>query len=290
MPLTLEQQALRKAEIQEITEIWTLALAQAAFYVESHCANGEHHADTIMGMPLPKITVAGLGSPAPFAYVTADRKMLIFADNTAGITDDPDTLTPLFLGSPAVSAQAGWKLMPPEATPEMVRAAHECLPPVSKKWHAVIKEKYAAMFAAAPAVGSPAVQVEQDRPAADCGPNPVMWTKGDEARLDDALAEIWPSAQRVIGRVIPPSRAEPASQRDAGLADIVRRLLSDHQRISPHHASLCGLCRDAEAAIRQAKPDAVPQPPRDSFPHSPASKIALCAETPMHKNDTLPSE
>ena len=55
--------------------------------------------------------------------------------------------------SAALSAPAvpdGWMLVPIEPTPEMVRAAHNCMPPVSRKWHAAIKEKWAAMLAAAP--------------------------------------------------------------------------------------------------------------------------------------------
>lgn len=44
----------------------------------------------------------------------------------------------------------GHVIVPVEPTPEMIRAAHECLPPVSRKWHAAIKEKYAAMLSVAP--------------------------------------------------------------------------------------------------------------------------------------------
>lgn len=32
-------------------------------------------------------------------------------------------------------------------------------------------------------------------------------------------------------------------------ADLVRRLLADHQRVEPHHADQCQLCREATAAI-----------------------------------------
>lgn len=45
--------------------------------------------------------------------------------------------------------------------------------------------------------------------------------------------------------------AKVEHQRDT-LREVAERLLADHQRISPHHASLCELCRDAEAAIQQA--------------------------------------
>lgn len=46
-----------------------------------------------------------------------------------------------------------------------------------------------------------------------------------------------------------------ARQEDAlaDLLDVAQRLVADHQRVSPHHASLCGLCRDAEVAISRAK-------------------------------------
>lgn len=35
----------------------------------------------------------------------------------------------------------------------------------------------------------------------------------------------------------------------AALHSLVRRLLEDHQRIHPHHAQLCPLCRDAEQTL-----------------------------------------
>lgn len=35
----------------------------------------------------------------------------------------------------------------------------------------------------------------------------------------------------------------------AAPADLVRRLLADHQRVEPHHADQCPLCREATAAI-----------------------------------------
>lgn len=43
-------------DAEEVKQIWQRALADAAFYVEGHCASGEHHAETIMSMALPKIT------------------------------------------------------------------------------------------------------------------------------------------------------------------------------------------------------------------------------------------
>lgn len=36
------------------------------------------------------------------------------------------------------------------------------------------------------------------------------------------------------------------------LVDVCQRLLADHQRIYPHHADLCGLCKDAKAALKAA--------------------------------------
>lgn len=57
-------------------------------------------------------------------------------------------VTPLFTHPPKVTD--GWKLVPIEPTPEMINAAHNCKLPESRKWHTVIKEKFAAMLAAAP--------------------------------------------------------------------------------------------------------------------------------------------
>lgn len=38
----------------------------------------------------------------------------------------------------------------------------------------------------------------------------------------------------------------------AAPASLLRRLLDDHQRMEPHHADLCQLCKDAQAAIAGA--------------------------------------
>jgi hypothetical protein len=37
--------------------LWDEALCQAAFYVAGHCANGDYHAEAIMGMPMPTIRI-----------------------------------------------------------------------------------------------------------------------------------------------------------------------------------------------------------------------------------------
>lgn len=66
-----------------------------------------------------------------------------------------ELMAPLPHGS---QCSSGWKMVPVEPTPSMIRAAHKCAPPESRKWHAAIKEKYAAMIAAAPT--APALPVE----------------------------------------------------------------------------------------------------------------------------------
>lgn len=45
--------------------VWSLALSDAAMYVEGHCANGAHHAKAITNMPMPRITAR----PAPVGAV-----------------------------------------------------------------------------------------------------------------------------------------------------------------------------------------------------------------------------
>lgn len=41
---------------------------------------------------------------------------------------------------------------------------------------------------------------------------------------------------------------------------VMRRLLSDHQRIASHHADLCDLCKDAAAAIAWLEAKQATQP------------------------------
>lgn len=99
MPLTLEQQALRKAAEEAIENDFAYGSSLTTQYL-AFVDESTPHAVLALLAEIERLTTA-----APFAYVTADRKMLIFADNTAGITDDISTLTPLFLGSPAVQVE-----------------------------------------------------------------------------------------------------------------------------------------------------------------------------------------
>lgn len=52
--------AITAAELAALA--WKHALDSAAFYVAGHCANGEHHAETILGMPMPEIAIAPTAS------------------------------------------------------------------------------------------------------------------------------------------------------------------------------------------------------------------------------------
>ncbi len=67
-------------DADEIAAIWDAATANAAMYVESHCVDGETHANAIMTMKRPKIT------PAP-----TDKEAL----RKAALAEAQDLLTPL---------------------------------------------------------------------------------------------------------------------------------------------------------------------------------------------------
>ncbi|HEY1042378.1 MAG TPA: hypothetical protein VGE60_00805 [Telluria sp.] len=47
--------------------------------------------------------------------------------------------------------------------------------------------------------------------------------------------------------------SQPAAQPTAIDADLLSRLLDDHERMYPHHADLCDLCKDTRTAIARAK-------------------------------------
>lgn len=71
------RQALRDAD--EIAEIWDAAMANAAMYVESHCVDGETHANVIMTMKRPKITPAPTDKAA-LRRDALDEARSLFAD------------------------------------------------------------------------------------------------------------------------------------------------------------------------------------------------------------------
>lgn len=68
-----------------------------------------------------------------------DRKLAI-KDARAALASKPGE----------VAVPNGWRLVPVQPTPEMVRAAQNCPEGHGQKWHSVHKAKWAAMLAAAP--------------------------------------------------------------------------------------------------------------------------------------------
>lgn len=86
-----------------------------------------------------------------------------------------------FTSTQAPRVPAEWMLVPVKCTPEMIHAAHNCKPPESRKWHAAIKEKWAAMLSAAPAP----VDAVVDTPAEKAGPQPL--TEADIGTLESAV-------------------------------------------------------------------------------------------------------
>ena len=59
--------------------MWDAALSDAAFYVAGHCANGEHHAEAILGMARPAVKVAEpVATDWTVEHSQLARKILMF--------------------------------------------------------------------------------------------------------------------------------------------------------------------------------------------------------------------
>lgn len=57
---SIPAQTVAVSDVEQSRALWEAALAHAAVYVEAHCADGAHHAETIMSMKRPVFSAAPL--------------------------------------------------------------------------------------------------------------------------------------------------------------------------------------------------------------------------------------
>lgn len=150
------------------------ALAQARACLPSSCANS--FKPMVAAQPPSATVVADIQDPSQSAPVSAPVAPTADRPKKSSIADDPH-----------FQQLMEWRWN--ADTVEQIERADRAL-------IAYIDLQDAA--AAPLAVPLPADQIEKQYPVADCGPNPVTWTKADVTRLDAALGGMWDTSTAVV--------------------------------------------------------------------------------------------